>query len=71
MFKLKTETCEDDPNWQDTKFGDATIGVNGCADINQEWCNGYGEYSAEARRACPKTCHSCLSGQMLKFKYGD
>lgn len=51
--------CEDDPDWVDDKFdGD---GASTCADLKIKWCYNYGEYSAEARRACPKTCGLCMA----------
>ena len=63
LFKIKitfcTETCEDDPNWLDDKFGD---GTGGCAHMTTDWCQKYGDYASEAKCACPKTCGVCSSG---------
>jgi len=52
------DVCEDDLSWVDDKYdGD---GASTCADLKFKWCYNYGEYSAEARRACPKTCGLCM-----------
>merc|ERR1712083_1283819 len=48
--------CKDVDSRIDDKFGDGTAK---CSDMIPDWCNDSGDYSKEARRACPKTCASC------------
>ena len=56
MFLLEPE-CKDDDGWIDNKYeGD---GTSKCSDMTPDWCNNHGDYSTEARRACPKTCGIC------------
>ena len=56
------QPCQDDLNWRDTKYGN---GEDTCATMTEKMCNtpwNYGEYSAEARRACPRACRVCSGG---------
>ena len=48
--------CIDDLKWVDTKYGD---GKSRCPDMTKEWCQNHGDYSLEAKRACPNTCGAC------------
>ena len=48
--------CEDDENWKDSDHGD---GLGRCADMTEDWCQNHGDYSTEAKRACPKACGVC------------
>ena len=60
---LYTETCEDDPNWRDSKYGGD--GTDRCSDMTYHFCNDFGKYSTEAKRACPKTCGVCSYGYIF------
>merc|ERR1712151_840600 len=59
--------CEDDPNWWDSEYGDGgsqcKSGPSGGVVANPDWCTDYGDYSTEARRACPLACGVC--GQVV------
>jgi len=48
--------CIDDLRWVDTEYGD---GKSRCPDMTQEWCQNHGDYSQEAKRACPRKCGVC------------
>ena len=45
----------------DNQYGD---GKSSCVDMtaNPGWCQNYGDYSIEAKRACPKSCGVCSTG---------
>ena len=50
--------CVDDGHWRDSKFGDGTSdceGIEAHAD-RAMLCRDHGDWSAEARRACPCAC---------------
>ena len=51
--------CEDDRNWRDTLHGD---GKDSCDSMNPDFCTNHGEYSIEAKRACPRACGVCSYG---------
>ena len=55
-FSANLEICQDDQNWVDSKFGD---GLGKCKDMTLDWCENQGNYSIEAKRACPKACKVC------------
>ena len=55
-FLANLEICQDDQNWVDSKFGD---GKGKCEDMTLDWCENQGNYSIEAKRACPKACKVC------------
>ena len=55
-FLANLEICQDDQNWVDSKFGD---GKGKCEDMTLDWCENQGNYSTEAKRACPKACKVC------------
>lgn len=61
------KVCEDDPNWWDSEYGDGgaqcNSGPSGGVVANPDWCTDYGNYSTEARRACPLACGVC--GQVV------
>ena len=59
IYFIGKETCEDDPKWHDTKYGD---GSDRCSTMTYELCNYPGNYSSEAKRACPKSCGVCSIG---------
>ena len=48
--------CVDDLKWLDTKYGD---GKSQCPDMTREWCQDHGDYSVEAKKACPRSCKVC------------
>ena len=52
-----SDLCEDDENWKDTEYGISPY--VSCADMIDDWCQNYGDYSTEAKRACPKACGVC------------
>ena len=55
-FSVSDDSCKDDPNWYDAEYGD---GKGKCVDMTTDWCQNHGEYSSEAKRACPKKCGVC------------
>ena len=61
-FLANLEICQDDQNWVDSKFGD---GKGNCKDMTIDWCENQGNYSIEAKRACPKACKVC-KGEVLE-----
>jgi len=54
--------CVDDLKWVDTKYGD---GKSRCPDMTREWCQDHGDYSIEAKKACPRSCKVCQGGIIL------
>ena len=57
--------CKDDPNWDDVDYGD---GKGKCVDMTTDWCQNHGEYSSEAKRACPRTCGVCEGKEINYMK---
>ena len=57
------DSCKDDPNWYDAEYGD---GKGKCVDMTTDWCQKHGEYSSEAKRACPRKCGVCDGGKWIK-----
>ena len=53
--------CVDDLKWVDTKYGD---GKSRCPDMTREWCQDHGDYSIEAKKACPRSCKVCQGIQL-------
>merc|ERR1719491_2740476 len=80
IVSADTSVCTDDNQWVDSKFGGTgtskcNSGTNGGVAANPTWCLDYGEYSAEARRACPVACGLCPQvcaddDDWLDSKYG-
>ena len=54
-FSSVTE-CKDDETWTDHQYGN---GKSKCPDMIPDYCNNFGEYSIEAKGACPKACGVC------------
>ena len=54
------KVCKDEEYWTDYKHGD---GKASCMDMSTNWCNNFGDYSIEARRACPVACGLCSAGE--------
>ena len=58
--------CEDDRNWRDILHGD---GKDSCDSMNPDFCTNHGEYSIEAKRACPRACGVCSYGNKRFWQY--
>ena len=58
--------CEDDRNWRDNLHGD---GKDSCNSMNPDFCTNHGEYSIEAKRACPRACGVCSYGNKNFWQY--
>ena len=58
--------CEDDRNWRDIQHGD---GKDSCDSMNPDFCTNHGEYSIEAKRACPRACGVCSYGNKRFWQY--
>jgi len=59
VYVFQKPKCADDPNWRDNSYGGTGTAV--CVDMksNPSWCTNHGDYSTEARRACPVSCGVC------------
>ena len=55
-YDIAVIRCVDDLKWVDAKYGD---GKSRCPDMTREWCQDHGDYSVEARKACPRSCKIC------------
>ena len=44
------------------------IATDGCSTMTYYSCNNFGPYSAEARKACRKTCGLCSSGDQIFYQ---
>ena len=57
--------CTDDDTWTDAKFSTGEVTCNHMDPTrsvasNPRWCTGFGDYSADVTRACPRACGVCI-----------